>query len=176
MLGINQDPVAIKSMEATIIDKAFEEGWMLPRPPKVWTCLGSCVAGHLVLRATAANPMLNASQLGGLCRGLLWDAFHRWAGGCCPQHQVVYMSPCFLGVFMGRVAVCRQQGARGFLSCRCSKLRCSEVALKQRDSKQRSYLCRERVLGELPVAWECICHVVSCSFWQLNDEEMSSQD
>lgn len=35
MLGINQDPVTIKSMEVTIIDKAFEEGWMLPRPPKV---------------------------------------------------------------------------------------------------------------------------------------------
>ncbi|KAF8066383.1 Glutamate synthase [NADH] [Scenedesmus sp. PABB004] len=37
VLGINQDPVAIKSMEATIIDKAFEEGWMAPRPPKVRT-------------------------------------------------------------------------------------------------------------------------------------------
>eukprot|EP00775_Hariotina_reticulata_P011473 gene11473-11617_t len=37
VLGINQDPVTIKSMEATIIDKAFEEGWMLPRPPKVRT-------------------------------------------------------------------------------------------------------------------------------------------
>ncbi|WIA23003.1 hypothetical protein OEZ85_001356 [Tetradesmus obliquus] len=37
VLGINQDPVSIKSMEATIIDKAFEEGWMLPRPPKVRT-------------------------------------------------------------------------------------------------------------------------------------------
>jgi hypothetical protein len=35
VLGINQDPVSIKSIEATIIDKAFEEGWMLPRPPKV---------------------------------------------------------------------------------------------------------------------------------------------
>jgi hypothetical protein len=35
VLGINQDPVTIKTMEATIIDKAFEEGWMLPRPPKV---------------------------------------------------------------------------------------------------------------------------------------------
>jgi NADPH-dependent glutamate synthase beta subunit-like oxidoreductase len=38
VLGINQDPVSIKSMEATIIDKAFEEGWMLPRPPKVSKC------------------------------------------------------------------------------------------------------------------------------------------
>ncbi len=35
MLGINQDPVSIKTMELSIIDKAFEEGWMVPRPPKV---------------------------------------------------------------------------------------------------------------------------------------------
>jgi len=35
VLGINQDPVTIKTMELTIIDKAFEEGWMAPRPPKV---------------------------------------------------------------------------------------------------------------------------------------------
>lgn len=35
MLGINQNPVTIKTMEVTIIDKAFEEGWMVPRPPKV---------------------------------------------------------------------------------------------------------------------------------------------
>ncbi len=35
VLGINQDPVTIKTMELTIIDKGFEEGWMAPRPPKV---------------------------------------------------------------------------------------------------------------------------------------------
>lgn len=27
--------MTIKTMELTIIDKAFEEGWMAPKPPKV---------------------------------------------------------------------------------------------------------------------------------------------
>ncbi|KAL2540246.1 Glutamate synthase 1 [NADH] [Abeliophyllum distichum] len=33
VLGIIENPVSIKSMECAIIDKAFEEGWMVPRPP-----------------------------------------------------------------------------------------------------------------------------------------------
>ena len=34
VLGINENPVSIKSIECAIIDKAFEEGWMVPRPPQ----------------------------------------------------------------------------------------------------------------------------------------------
>eukprot|EP00271_Cylindrocystis_brebissonii_P015485 TRINITY_DN38393_c0_g1_i1.p1 TRINITY_DN38393_c0_g1~~TRINITY_DN38393_c0_g1_i1.p1 ORF type:complete len:2268 (+),score=536.29 TRINITY_DN38393_c0_g1_i1:304-7107(+) len=33
VLGIIEKPVAIKTMECTIIDKGFEMGWMVPRPP-----------------------------------------------------------------------------------------------------------------------------------------------
>ncbi|KAG0612200.1 hypothetical protein M758_6G009700 [Ceratodon purpureus] len=33
VLGIIENPVSIKTMECTIIDKAFENGWMVPRPP-----------------------------------------------------------------------------------------------------------------------------------------------
>eukprot|EP00475_Leptophrys_vorax_P005061 TRINITY_DN13047_c0_g1_i1.p1 TRINITY_DN13047_c0_g1~~TRINITY_DN13047_c0_g1_i1.p1 ORF type:complete len:770 (-),score=75.33 TRINITY_DN13047_c0_g1_i1:313-2445(-) len=33
VLGIIEKPVSIKTMELTIIDKAYEEGWMVPRPP-----------------------------------------------------------------------------------------------------------------------------------------------
>src|SRR5690606_39029724 len=32
-LNINDDPVGIKSIEHAIIDKAWEEGWVLPQPP-----------------------------------------------------------------------------------------------------------------------------------------------
>ena len=32
-LNINNDPVGIKSIEHAIIDKAWEEGWVLPQPP-----------------------------------------------------------------------------------------------------------------------------------------------
>jgi len=33
VLGINEAPVGIKSIECAIIDKGFEEGWMVPQPP-----------------------------------------------------------------------------------------------------------------------------------------------
>jgi len=34
VLGINEEPVMIKEIEVSIIDKAFEEGWIQPTPPK----------------------------------------------------------------------------------------------------------------------------------------------
>lgn len=33
VLGINEPPVTIKNIEASIIDKGFEEGWVVPEPP-----------------------------------------------------------------------------------------------------------------------------------------------
>jgi len=33
VLGINEPPVTIKSIECAIVDKAFEEGWVVPEPP-----------------------------------------------------------------------------------------------------------------------------------------------
>ncbi len=33
VLGINESPVTIKTIEAAIIDKGFEEGWVVPEPP-----------------------------------------------------------------------------------------------------------------------------------------------
>ena len=33
MLGIHEQPVAIKSIECAIVDKGFEEGWIVPEPP-----------------------------------------------------------------------------------------------------------------------------------------------
>ena len=33
VLGINEDPVGIKSIECAIIDRGFEMGWMVPQPP-----------------------------------------------------------------------------------------------------------------------------------------------
>jgi glutamate synthase (NADPH/NADH) small chain len=37
VLGINDDPVTIKSVEAAIIDRAWDEGWVTPRPPTTRT-------------------------------------------------------------------------------------------------------------------------------------------
>ena len=33
VLGLNDDPVTIKGIEAAIIERAYEEGWVTPRPP-----------------------------------------------------------------------------------------------------------------------------------------------
>ena len=35
VLGINSDPVTIKQIEASIIDKAWDEGWVVPQPPRL---------------------------------------------------------------------------------------------------------------------------------------------
>ncbi|MEW5307462.1 MAG: hypothetical protein WDW36_009857 [Sanguina aurantia] len=50
VLGINENPVAIKSIECSIIDKAWDMGWMVPRPPlqrtgKTVAIVGSGPAG-----------------------------------------------------------------------------------------------------------------------------------
>jgi glutamate synthase (NADPH/NADH) len=37
VLGINEDPVGIKSIECAIIDRGFDQGWMIPQPPKFRT-------------------------------------------------------------------------------------------------------------------------------------------
>src|SRR5215203_6511444 len=33
VLGINEEPVMIKEIEVSIVDRAFEEGWITPNPP-----------------------------------------------------------------------------------------------------------------------------------------------
>lgn len=50
VLGINRDPVTIRNIELTIIEKAFEEGWVVARPPlkrtgKTIAVIGSGPAG-----------------------------------------------------------------------------------------------------------------------------------
>ncbi len=34
VLGINEEPVMIKEIEVSIVDRAFEEGWVVARPPE----------------------------------------------------------------------------------------------------------------------------------------------
>ena len=45
VLGINEPAVTIKSIECTIIDKAYEEGWMVPEPPEARTGKTVAVVG-----------------------------------------------------------------------------------------------------------------------------------
>ena len=37
VLGIHEPPVTIKNMEVSIIDRAFDEGWVVPQPPETRT-------------------------------------------------------------------------------------------------------------------------------------------
>jgi len=45
VLGINSDPVTIKQVEASIIEKAWAEGWITPLPPKTLTGKKVAVVG-----------------------------------------------------------------------------------------------------------------------------------
>src|SRR4029450_7169561 len=45
VLGINDDPVTIKAVEATIIDRAFDEGWGGPELPSPRTGKKAAVGG-----------------------------------------------------------------------------------------------------------------------------------
>lgn len=45
VLGINESPVAIKNIECAIIDKGFEEGWVVANPPKQRTGKKVAVVG-----------------------------------------------------------------------------------------------------------------------------------
>ncbi len=45
VLGLNEQPVTIKSIECAIIDKAYEEGWIHPQPPAVRTQKRVAVVG-----------------------------------------------------------------------------------------------------------------------------------
>ncbi|GFR49656.1 hypothetical protein Agub_g11798 [Astrephomene gubernaculifera] len=56
-LGIIEPAVSIKSIEATIIDKAFEEGWMVPRPPKLRTGRRVAVVGSGPAGLAAADQL-----------------------------------------------------------------------------------------------------------------------
>ena len=78
VLGINEPPVSIKLIEHAIIDKAFEEGWVLPSPPPFRTGRRVAVVGSGP-SGLAAAAQLNqaghtvtlferADRIGGLLR------------------------------------------------------------------------------------------------------------
>ncbi|HYE89135.1 MAG TPA: glutamate synthase subunit beta [Vicinamibacterales bacterium] len=78
VLGINKDAVTIKSIELAIVDRAFDEGWIVPRPPaaRTWkkvAVIGSGPAGlaaaaQLNRRGHSVTVFEKADRIGGLLR------------------------------------------------------------------------------------------------------------
>src|SRR5690349_11661134 len=61
-LGINELPVGIKSIEHAIIDKAWEEGWVAPQPPKHKTGKTVAVVGSGPAGMAAAQQLARAGH------------------------------------------------------------------------------------------------------------------
>ncbi|MCU1356563.1 MAG: gltD, partial [Acidimicrobiales bacterium] len=62
VLGINQDPVAIKQVEVTIVDKAWDEGWITPQVPEVKTGKKVAVVGSGPAGLAAAQQLTRAGH------------------------------------------------------------------------------------------------------------------
>ncbi|MCO5549339.1 hypothetical protein L7F22_002808 [Adiantum nelumboides] len=62
VLGIIENPVTIKTMECSIIDKAFEEGWMVPRPPVKRTGKKIAIVGSGPAGLAAADQLNKAGH------------------------------------------------------------------------------------------------------------------
>lgn len=63
VLGINEDPVGIKSIECAIIDRGFDMGWMVPRPPQVRTGKKIAIIGSGPAGLAAADQLNRAGHL-----------------------------------------------------------------------------------------------------------------
>jgi glutamate synthase (NADPH/NADH) small chain len=63
VLGINNDPVTIKSIENAIIERAFDDGWIAARPPQHRTGKRVAVVGSGPAGLAAADQLNRAGHL-----------------------------------------------------------------------------------------------------------------
>ncbi len=62
VLGINDDPVTIKAVEISIIDKAWENGWVKPQPPEKKTGKKVAIVGSGPAGLAAAQQLCRAGH------------------------------------------------------------------------------------------------------------------
>src|SRR6202011_3449505 len=62
VLGINADPVTIKQVEVTIVDRAWAEGWITPVRPSLQTGKRVAVVGSGPAGLAAAAQLLSAGH------------------------------------------------------------------------------------------------------------------
>ncbi len=63
VLGINDAPVTIKSIEQAIIDKAFAAGWVVPKPPAVRSGKNVAIVGSGPAGLACASQLNHAGHL-----------------------------------------------------------------------------------------------------------------
>ncbi|MCC7008993.1 MAG: glutamate synthase subunit beta [Acidobacteria bacterium] len=63
VLSINDEPVTIKTIEQTIADRAFDEGWIVPEPPAARTGKRVAVVGSGPAGLAAAQQLNRAGHL-----------------------------------------------------------------------------------------------------------------
>ena len=63
VLGINDDPVTIKAIEAAIVDRAWNEGWITPRPPATRSWKKIAIVGSGPAGLAAADQLNRAGHL-----------------------------------------------------------------------------------------------------------------
>jgi glutamate synthase (NADPH/NADH) small chain len=62
VLGINEDPVAIKAIECAIADRGFDEGWIVPEPPTLRTDKRVAIVGSGPAGLAAAQQLNRAGH------------------------------------------------------------------------------------------------------------------
>ena len=62
VLGIHEPPVTIKQVEVEIVDRAWAEGWIVPKPPAVHTGRSAAVVGSGPAGLAAAQQLTRAGH------------------------------------------------------------------------------------------------------------------
>jgi glutamate synthase (NADPH/NADH) small chain len=113
VLGINNDPVTIKATEAAIIERAFDEGWVVAHPPDVRTGKRVAVVGSGPSGLAAADQLNRAGhdvtvferadRIGGLLRYGIpeFKLEKRWIDrrlAIMREEGVTFRTGCHIGV------------------------------------------------------------------------------
>ena len=122
VLGINNAPVTIKSAEAAIIERAFEEGWIVAQPPssrsgKRVAVIGSgpsglATADQLNRAGHAVTVFERSDRIGGLLRYGIpeFKLEKRWLErrlALMREEGVIFRTRCYVGMNMDPQALTR---------------------------------------------------------------------